>query len=213
MKQLTLAATLGLSLVLPCLTKADPATPASATTSTVWMVSYPGAAKDLNDFRLTELESELGILRWVWEMEVPAGKKLIVRFTSKDSTTAKFSHTNWVYEITGPLSRSFDHRLSLTSHLRGDFQPVGRPSATYGIEITTDKRGFTSQGSFPDEVLTLTGDRGGYDRVMASPPYTLLEMHFGHKDSPKEIDYKLTIDEAPADLGAEPGSSVSVDEK
>lgn len=165
---------------------------------------------NLTDYRLAELERATGVSYYLYEMKVPAGKRLQIRLACKDALTkpdAPFQK-DYVWSINGPLEGGFKNRfcLKMEKQSNGAFEQLS-------VYATTDTRkqangrliGFAT--AVPPFPLLKSGASFGWS---ASDGASGMVWNFegGTSASPKLLEYQLTVSIEAGDAGAKPGEII-----
>ncbi len=140
----------------------------------------PGAVAPANmeDLRLDDLEDAAGILRWVWGMEIPPGKKLVIHLHGGDSGSNPPRTDDQAYEVTGPLEASFGNRISLVRQVTNQNQAeqLSLQIRTRHLDDPARWAGVNPVLQFPADP-TWSGERGSSGATEI--PGTIWEQHLG----------------------------------
>jgi hypothetical protein len=88
--------------------------------------------ENIEDLRLNELEDAAGITRYVWEMAIPAGQRLILHFSGKVAANPQASMSDCTWSMNGPLAPCFTNRISLVRRMTNNNQ-----TAQFFVQINT----------------------------------------------------------------------------
>jgi len=156
---------------------------------------------------MQDLYDAAGLTRYIWNLEVPAGKKLVIHLSGGLSGDKGVHWENYTCEVTGPLARSFNNRFCLIVHKTNN-DLTERLCFEIYTEAGHPSEGRGGGGSFSPIDLEpgLEGSWGNWGGN--GFPGTAWELRLGPKDAPFRLYYKLDAYLAPADPGAKPGQIV-----